>query len=78
MFAGEQRPREHIDVATWTPGQEAECWPDLRNIIYDPCTSILFNSLHQMKNDPEARAELRVKRKAIAEQEQASLSEHNR
>jgi len=74
----DDRPREHIDTRTMTPEQAREIWPELKAYIYDPCSAILIASLLRARDDPEAKAELRAKRKAAMEAELAAKMEKPR
>jgi len=72
------RPRETIDVAHWTPTQCREVWPELMAFLVDPCSAILVGSMQRLRFDPDAKAELRAKRRAMAEVEMAARTERPR
>ena len=60
---------EVIDASTWTPAQARETCSEVRAYMHDPCSAILFQSVDRMRWDPEARAELRRRRKAAMDAE---------
>jgi len=72
------REREVIEVATWTPAQRREVWPELMAFILDPCSAALVGGLTAQQNDETVRAERYRRLKAKREIQQEMRMERPR